>query len=111
MIRPNQVTCRGSSDTTQAEPGIAVTDEPRSDERLDPGYLVICWNDPVNLMDYVTHVFQKIFGWKREKAERHMLEVHQQGRSVLTRETLERAEYYVHQLQHYRLHATMEPAA
>jgi len=79
-----------------------------SKDTLEPGYLVICWNDPVNLMVYVTHVFQVIFGWPRQKAEYHMLQVHNQGKSVLTRESLEKAEHYVHQLQHYSLHATME---
>lgn len=82
----------------------------RTDSRtgLEPGYLVICWDDPVNLMDYVTHVFQVVFGWNRKQAERHMLEVHKTGKSVLTRENLEKAEFYVHQLQKYTLHATME---
>ena len=87
-------------------PGKGQQDKPKDD--LDPGFLVICWNDPVNLMDYVTHVFQKVFGWQRPKAERHMLEVHQQGKSLLTREPLEKAEHYVHQLHRYGLHATME---
>lgn len=87
-----------------------ITTHPRSDTdaQLDPGYLVICWDDPVNLMDYVTHVFQKIFGWPKAKAERHMLEVHQTGKSLLVRETLEKAEHYVHQLQAFNLQATME---
>ncbi len=80
--------------------------DPRSD--LEPGYLVICWDDPVNLMDYVTHVFQVVFGWPKAKAEHHMLQVHHQGKSVLTRESLERAEHYVHQLQKYGLQATLE---
>jgi ATP-dependent Clp protease adaptor protein ClpS len=80
--------------------------DPRDD--LEPGYLVICWNDPVNLMDYVTHVFRKVFGWPKPKAEEHMLQVHRQGKSVLTRQSLERAEHYVHQLQGYGLQATME---
>ena len=75
---------------------------------LEPGYLVICWNDPVNLMPYVTHVFQTVFGWSREKAKRHMLEVHNLGRSVLVRDSLERAEHYVHRLQSFQLHATLE---
>jgi ATP-dependent Clp protease adaptor protein ClpS len=74
----------------------------------EPGYLVICWDDPVNFMDYVTHVFQTVFGWTKQKAEVHMLQVHNQGKSVLTRESLERAEHYVHQLHKYHLHATME---
>ena len=75
---------------------------------LEPGYLVICWDDPVNLMDYVTHVFQVVFGWPKNKAEYHMLQVHNQGKSVLVREGLETAEHYVHQLQKYTLHATLE---
>lgn len=81
-------------------------DKPRSDR--EPGYVVICWNDPVNFMDYVTHVFQVVFGWPRKKAEFHMLQVHEQGQSVLARESMEKAEHYVHQLQKYSLHATME---
>jgi ATP-dependent Clp protease adaptor protein ClpS len=85
--------------------------ETRSKDQLESGFLVICWNDPINLMDYVAHVFQVVFGWPREKAERHMLQVHEQGKSVLTREPLERAEHFVHQLHHYGLHATLERAA
>lgn len=81
-----------------------------SGQELDPGFLVIVWNDPINFMDYVTHVFMKVFGWTKQKAEIHMLEVHQKGRSVVAREGFERAEYFVHQLQGYRLQATMEKA-
>jgi ATP-dependent Clp protease adaptor protein ClpS len=82
----------------------------KTEERsaLEPGYLVVCWNDPVNLMEYVTHVFQTVFGWPKAKAERHMLQVHEQGKSVLVRDSLEKAEHYVHQLQKFSLHATME---
>src|SRR5881394_41216 len=76
---------------------------------LEPGWTVICWNDPVNLMTYVTHVFQTVFGWNRQKAEFHMLQVHNQGKSVVARTTMEKAEHFVHQLQKYTLHATMEP--
>ena len=89
---------------------------PRIDEQTEPkdtqepGYLVICWDDPVNLMDYVTHVFQVVFGWAKQKAETHMLQVHNQGKSVLVRDSLEKAEHYVHQLQRYSLHATLERA-
>ena len=82
----------------------------RAEETLDPGYVVICWDDPVNLMDYVTHVFMTIFGWQRPKAEQHMLQVHRQGKSILTRDGLERAEHYVHRLQSYGLTATLERA-
>jgi ATP-dependent Clp protease adaptor protein ClpS len=91
-------------------PDIEQDTSTRPDADLDRGWLVICWNDPVNYMDYVTHVFQKVFGWTRQKAEVHMLEVHKNGKSVLVQETLEKAEHYVHQLQHYTLHATLEHA-
>ena len=89
-------------------PETTVESQPRTDELTDPGYLVICWDDPVNLMDYVTHVFQVVFGWRKEKAQKHMLQVHQEGKSILARETMERAEHYVHELQKFSLHATME---
>lgn len=89
-------------------PDVVPQEDTESRDQLDAGYLVICWNDPVNLMDYVTHVFQTVFGWDRTKAQKHMLEVHQEGKSVLVRETLEKAEFYVHQLQKYTLYATLE---
>lgn len=95
--------------TTEVLPDIEQATRSRPD--LDPGYLVICWNDPVNLMDYVTHVFQTVFGWNRTKAEKKMMEVHNLGKSLLVREGLEKAEFYVHQLQKYNLHATMEKDA
>ena len=82
----------------------------RSVADLDPTYYVICWNDPVNFMNYVTHVFIKIFGWNQQKAEKLMIEVHEKGKSVLIREGAEKAEFYVHQLHNYKLQATMEPA-
>jgi ATP-dependent Clp protease adaptor protein ClpS len=87
-----------------------VVSEPSSasNPELDPGYLVVCWDDPINLMDFVTHVFQVVFNWSKAKEEKHMLEVHHHGKSVLVRESLERAEHYVHQLQGYGLHATLE---
>lgn len=89
-------------------PGIEREEQTGSKSELEPGWLVVCWDDPVNLMTYVTHVFQKVFGWSRERAEHHMLEVHRQGKSVLVRTTLEKAEHYVHELQKYTLHATLE---
>ncbi|MDX1951311.1 MAG: ATP-dependent Clp protease adapter ClpS [Verrucomicrobiota bacterium] len=94
-----------------AEPPVLPEIQEKTIEQVDPGYLVICWDDPVNLMDYVTHVFQQVFGWPRQKAEEHMLQVHHQGKSVLIRESMEKAEHYVHQLQRYALHATMEKAS
>ncbi len=91
------------------KPGEVTTPKDEAKRARAPGYLVICWNDPVNLMQYVTHVFQTVFGWNREKAVKHMMEVHELGKSVLTKESFEKAEFYVHQLQKYSLQATMEP--
>jgi ATP-dependent Clp protease adaptor protein ClpS len=95
-----------SSPQPSVLPGSGVQSDPAAE--LHHGYLVVCWDDPVNLMDYVTHVFQVIFGWRKSKAETHMLQVHNQGKSILIRESLEKAEFYVHQLQKYNLHATLE---
>jgi len=100
----------GMAETTVPEvtPDIGREEQTGSKSDLEPGWLVICWNDPVNLMTYVTHVFQVVFGWNRQKAEFHMLQVHHQGKSVVARTTMEKAEHYTHQLQKYTLHATME---
>jgi len=82
--------------------------ETRSHSDLEPGFVVVVWNDPVNLMSYVTHVFMRLFGWPKSKADIHMLEVHHQGKSVLVQTGREKAELYVGQLQNYGLTATME---
>ncbi len=93
---------------TTAEPTIEI--ETRSEEDLDVPWQVVVHNDPVNLMSYVTMVFQRVFGYPREKAERHMLEVHHKGRSILWSGMRERAELYVQQLHGYLLLATLEKA-
>jgi len=82
--------------------------ETRSEEELDLPWNVVVHNDPVNLMTYVTMVFQRVFGYPREKAERHMLEVHHKGRSILWSGMRERAELYVQQLHGHLLLATLE---
>jgi len=82
--------------------------ETRGEEELDVPWQVVVHNDPVNLMTYVTMVFQRVFGYPREKAERHMLEVHQKGRSILWSGVREPAEFYVQQLHGYLLLATLE---
>ena len=94
---------------TEVLPDIERDEETKDKSSLAPAWLVICWDDPVNLMTYVTHVFQTVFGWNKQKAEHHMLQVHRNGKSVLARTTMEKAEHYVHQLQKYTLQATMEP--
>jgi ATP-dependent Clp protease adaptor protein ClpS len=77
-------------------------------EALDLPWNVVVHNDPVNLMSYVTMVFQKVFGYPKEKAELHMLEVQRKGRSILWSGVRERAELFVQQLHGYLLLATIE---
>jgi len=89
---------------TIAEP----TKETRSEEDIDLPWQIVVHNDPVNLRSYVTMDFQRVFGYPREKAEKHMLEVHQNGRSILWSGMRERAELYVQQLHGYLLLATLE---
>ena len=86
--------------------------EPEVSERtsLDRGWNVIVWDDPVNLMSYVVYVFRRLFGWSEEKATKHMLEVHEQGRSLVATEDREQAEYFVTRLHVYGLQATMGKA-
>ena len=93
---------------TTAEP--TIEKETSSEEDLDVPWQVVVHNDPVNLMSYVTMVFQRVFGYPREKAEKHMLEVHHNGRSILWSGMRERAELYVQQLHGYLLLATLEKA-
>jgi len=83
---------------------------PRSGGELDVDrpWLVIVWNDPVNLMSYVTYVFQKLFGYSFAKATRLMLDVHHKGRAVVASGPRERAELDVARLHHHGLWATME---
>lgn len=92
----------------EVHPGVVEEVKTREEVLPDHGYVVICWNDPINIMDYVTLIFQRVFGWARPKAEKHMLEVHHQGRSVLVQESREKAEHYVRLLQSFQLTATME---
>jgi ATP-dependent Clp protease adaptor protein ClpS len=91
---------------------VPFTDVPESgiesEDLLGVPWNVVVHNDPVNLMSYVTRVFQKVFGYSKEKARGHMLEVHRQGRSIVWTGSRERAEFYVEQLHGHLLLATME---
>ena len=75
---------------------------------LDRAWNVIVWDDPVNLMDYVVYVFQKLFGYSESKATKLMLEVHNEGKSVVMSGPRERAEIDCHRLHHFGLWATIE---
>lgn len=85
-------------------------EEPRTDDvpDLDRPWIVLVWNDPINLMTYVTYVLQKLFGYSREKAESLMLQVHNDGRAVVSSGSKEKAELDVFRLHEHGLWATMQ---
>jgi len=89
--------------------------EPEQEQSLDSDemtvlstpWVTIVWNDPVNLMSYVTYVFQKYFGYSKKKAEKLMMEVHQDGRSVVSTGSREEMERDVQAMHEYGLWATL----
>lgn len=74
-------------------------------------WVTIVWNDPVNLMSYVTYVFQEYFGYDKAKAERLMMEVHRDGKSAVSTGSREEMERDVQAMHEYGLWATMEKAS
>jgi ATP-dependent Clp protease adaptor protein ClpS len=94
-----------------AGPAIAPveTDRPEIGEDATPDipWIVIVWNDPINLMSYVIYVFQKLFGFPREKATKLMLDVHNKGKAVVSSGPREKAESDVYRLHAHGLWATM----
>ena len=88
----------------------AQIESPIVEERLkaDFPWLVVVWNDPINLMAYVTFVFQKLLGYSKSKADKLMLDVHHKGRAVVSSGPRERAELDVARLHQHGLWATME---
>ena len=84
-------------------------DNPQADQdtTLDKPWVAIVWNDPVNLMSYVTYVFQQVFGYSKRKAEKLMLDVHRKGRAVVSSGTRESMERDVEVLHGYGLWATV----
>jgi ATP-dependent Clp protease adaptor protein ClpS len=87
----------------------AEVDLPQSDQRTTPDrpWVAIVWNDPVNLMSYVTYVFQQVFGYSRRRAERLMLDVHHKGKAVVAAGAREEMERDVEILHGYGLWATV----
>jgi ATP-dependent Clp protease adaptor protein ClpS len=87
-----------------------IVDDPIDDTSIDPDrpWVVIVWNDPINLMDYVTFVLQKLFGYSLEKAQRLMLDVHEKGRATVSNGSREKAELDVFRLHEHGLWATMQ---
>ncbi len=91
-----------ASDTQVAEPQVDETTE------TDLPWIVLVWNDPINLMSYVSFVFQKLFGYSKEKADLLMIDVHEKGRAVVSSGTREHAEIDVFRLHEHGLWATMQ---
>lgn len=79
-----------------------------TEQATDSPWIVLVWNDPINLMSYVTFVFQKLFGYSLEKATELMLDVHEKGRAVVSSGTREKAELDVFRLHEHGLWATMQ---
>jgi ATP-dependent Clp protease adaptor protein ClpS len=80
------------------------------DTRIDPTrpWVTIVWNDPVNLMSYVTYVFRSYFGFPKQEAERLMLAVHHEGRAVVATGNREEMERHVEAMHDYGLWATLQ---
>ncbi|WP_082812553.1 ATP-dependent Clp protease adapter ClpS [Cellulomonas timonensis] len=84
------------------------TAESQTGQRLGDAWVTIVWNDPVNLMSYVTYVFQSYFGYPREKAEKLMRQVHEEGRSAVSTGNREQMEVDVQAMHSYGLWATLQ---
>jgi ATP-dependent Clp protease adaptor protein ClpS len=91
------------------EAPVRIEEPTREDERdEDRPWIVIVWNDPVNLMTYVTLVFQKLFGYSKAKAEQLMLQVHYEGKAIVSNGTREKCELDVSRLHAHGLWATLQ---
>ncbi|MFL6101080.1 MAG: ATP-dependent Clp protease adapter ClpS [Actinomycetales bacterium] len=88
----------------------AELDQPASDEatQTEPPWITLVWNDPVNLMSYVTFVFQEYFGYERAKAEQLMLDVHEKGKAVVSNGSREEMERDTEAMHGYGLWATFQ---
>jgi ATP-dependent Clp protease adaptor protein ClpS len=97
-------------DVTSTATAPTEVDSPDLGELTDAArvWITIVWNDPVNLMSYVTFIFQKLFGYSREKATRLMLQVHHDGKAVVSSGTREQMERDVSRLHAAGLWATLQ---
>lgn len=88
--------------------GTALAERPADAAQTQNPWVTIVWDDPVNLMTYVTHVFVTYFKFDRAKAERLMMQVHTEGRAVVANGTREEMEQHVNALHAFGLWATLE---
>ena len=97
--------------TQTIEAPVEIREEEREDDRVrDRPWVVVVWNDPINLMSYVTLVLQKLFGYSRPRATKLMMQVHNEGKAVVSTGTREKAEHDVARLHAHGLWATMRQA-
>jgi ATP-dependent Clp protease adaptor protein ClpS len=85
-----------------------VDDATREEEATDSPWVTLVWDDPVNLMSYVTYVFQKLFGYSEPHATKLMLQVHEEGKAVVSAGSRESMEVHVTKLHAAGLWATMQ---
>ena len=88
--------------------GTALAEHTDTAEATQSPWVTLVWDDPVNLMSYVTHVFMEYFSYPREKAERLMMQVHNDGKSVVSTGGREEMERDVNALHSYGLWATLD---
>jgi ATP-dependent Clp protease adaptor protein ClpS len=95
----------GAASTAPAE-----VDRPVGEDVAEPNrpWLVVVWNDPINLMSYVTYVFQKLFGYSHQMATKLMLDVHHKGKAIVSSGTREKAEFDTYRLHSHGLWATLQ---
>jgi len=108
--------CQNGGMSSSADPGTpsgrtAVSVRPEEDELLDAGWVTIVWDDPVNLMSYVTHVFTTYFGYPEVKASKLMLQVHNDGKAAVSQGSREKMEADVDAMHSYGLWATLEKSS
>lgn len=96
--------------TMTAMPDVLEHVEQAQAHELDQPYNLIVWNDPVNLMSYVSYVFQSYFGYSESKAEKLMMQVHQDGRSTVATGSREKIETDVAAMHGFGLWATLSKA-
>ncbi len=97
-----------SSASASTAPVEIVEPETTEEVDLDSPWVVIVWDDPINLMSYVAFVFRKLFGYSKEEAERLMLQVHHEGKAVVSSGSRDEAERDVFRLHEHGLWATMQ---
>lgn len=97
-----------SAPSAPTRPGTGGLRETDISEAIDAPWVTIVWDDPVNLMHYVTFVFQKLFGYSKAKATELMMQVHSEGKAVVSSGERDKMENDVRKLHAAGLWATMQ---